>query len=134
MFYLVYLFDPIAELGAFVTLHPIVLLSETGCACCCVHTTKTVMSVSILSKLHPTVTWQEPGVPDSLLRGLFPPLPSPALAFLLLLCPLTLPPLTPSALPLPLAHGQPLLLYFSLISLSLPLSLLPSQPPSPCLK
>jgi hypothetical protein len=46
------------------------LLLENVCVCVCVcvfqHGFSKMGSVSISSRLHLTVTWQQPGVPDSL--------------------------------------------------------------------
>jgi hypothetical protein len=83
-----------------------------------------------LSRLHPTVTWQQPGRSDSLKRGCLPPPLS--LAFLLLLCSLVSLPLSPhfpSLLSLSTAHNlysSPLLPLLPSLPPSLPPSLLPS--------
>jgi hypothetical protein len=84
------------------------------------------MTVSTPSMLCPTVTWQQQGVPDLVQEGLLAPSSLSS-------CSLTLFPLCPFSPP-PRVHSQPVLLYSSIISVCVSLSLLPPQLPSPCPK
>jgi hypothetical protein len=80
----------------------------------------TIPSVSILSNLHPTVTWQQPDRPGHYERGCLPP----PLSLLLLLLSLASCPVAPSLPPFPSPSLYVVMagLYFSTLSLSLPFS------------